>query len=674
MSSPADQPFPNYLSTSARWGSSVGLVTTTLAIALVWGTVVVPSTGLAQVTTATEPQTVPFSAVATARLNVRSGPGLNTQVIARLPPGSPLSIQDTRSGWFRIASGNTTGWVSAEYVQLTPARSVDTQQLAAQPTAPYRGRTTSTLNLRAGPSLAAQRLAFLPPRRELTVVESLEGWLRVESEELRGWVAAEYISPLAQDVTEGSQAAAVAQPANSTIAPARSRPDPVAHPASDPLIVENSRLAQELAESQARLRLLQSDQHDQQAQTQRAASLLETIDDLAGELNEATEFTANLEAEIEALQSDSKSKSQVRQMRSDLKTQRRQIEELQKTNNGLQSDREQASRVLATAIEAERKQAAQALATAVATARQQALNEQTAQTQDQTADQLRIAELERELNASKEKRNRSEERRLRKQVDALSRQHEQMESRLQALAQNRDTLTARNRELEAQLVRVAEELNAAQIDIEGANVTLRSLQTENGELRGALSQAGSRDSLPAREVEDPSNAPPLAPLPLSAEESIAGNGQGSPGGFAPAEETSTTTPTRPARVASTPARIEGAANPITTLPGAVERWRAAWSRGNVTEYLAAYSPRFLPEGMTLNVWKQRRTQRLRARGTVQISLGPLRIQDLGEGRATASFLQGYSSTAFSDRVQKTLTFSLDSGDNWLIIAETSAAP
>jgi len=60
--------------------------------------------------------------------------------------------------------------------------------------------TASTLNVRAGPSQRADRLADRTLRKKATVTEECRngGWSRVRLDDGRsGWVANEYLSPVA---------------------------------------------------------------------------------------------------------------------------------------------------------------------------------------------------------------------------------------------------------------------------------------------------------------------------------------------------------------------------------------------------------------------------------------------------------------------------------------------
>ncbi|HET8524294.1 MAG TPA: polysaccharide deacetylase family protein [Thermomicrobiales bacterium] len=57
-------------------------------------------------------------------LSLRKGPSLSYAWMKDLPNGTPLSIVQTSSNWFKVVAGGSTGWVNSWYVSLngTPSR------------------------------------------------------------------------------------------------------------------------------------------------------------------------------------------------------------------------------------------------------------------------------------------------------------------------------------------------------------------------------------------------------------------------------------------------------------------------------------------------------------------------------------------------------------------------
>jgi hypothetical protein len=77
-------------------------------------------------------------AVKAAQLNVRSGPSLDHAVVGRLKMGAKVEPLETKGEWVAIkAPPGTSGWVSAQYVELNPIEPV------GQPRGPEPSLTTT---------------------------------------------------------------------------------------------------------------------------------------------------------------------------------------------------------------------------------------------------------------------------------------------------------------------------------------------------------------------------------------------------------------------------------------------------------------------------------------------------------------------------------------------------
>lgn len=57
--------------------------------------------------------------VTTAVLNLRSGPGTENDIVAKIPEGSVTKIIGINSGWFKVQYGGNTGYISPDYVTVT---------------------------------------------------------------------------------------------------------------------------------------------------------------------------------------------------------------------------------------------------------------------------------------------------------------------------------------------------------------------------------------------------------------------------------------------------------------------------------------------------------------------------------------------------------------------------
>jgi hypothetical protein len=71
------------------------------------------------------------------RLNVRTGPGTQHQILGTLGPGEPVDIVGSSNGWFQINWRGRRAWISGYYV-ATPGETVRNQDIRAKADAVFR--------------------------------------------------------------------------------------------------------------------------------------------------------------------------------------------------------------------------------------------------------------------------------------------------------------------------------------------------------------------------------------------------------------------------------------------------------------------------------------------------------------------------------------------------------
>lgn len=123
-------------------------------------------------------------------VNVRSEPNTESEVLGKLYNNSAATIlETTEDGWYRITSGNVTGYVKCEYVVAGD------EELAKAVSTRYAKVTTTTLYVRTEPSTEASVLTMVPLEDDLVVLdESITGWALVTTEEGEGYVSTDYVT------------------------------------------------------------------------------------------------------------------------------------------------------------------------------------------------------------------------------------------------------------------------------------------------------------------------------------------------------------------------------------------------------------------------------------------------------------------------------------------------
>ncbi len=122
-------------------------------------------------------------------VNVRSIPDETGEVLGKLYDKSAGEFLGEENGWYKISSGDVTGYVKAEYCVTGD----DAVELAKEVGTHIATVTTFTLKVRCEPSIESKTLTLIPMDEELEVLDETDGWVQVDVQEGTGWVSKDYV-------------------------------------------------------------------------------------------------------------------------------------------------------------------------------------------------------------------------------------------------------------------------------------------------------------------------------------------------------------------------------------------------------------------------------------------------------------------------------------------------
>lgn len=135
-------------------------------------------------------------------VNVRDYPNEETgNIVGKLYDKSVGTFIEEVDGWYKIQSGNCTGYVKGEYC----ITGEDAVAVAKEVGTVIATVTTTTLKVREEPSLEASVLGLVPIEDQLVVTEEMDGWVKVDIEEGFGYVSNEYVDIKTEFVTAESK-------------------------------------------------------------------------------------------------------------------------------------------------------------------------------------------------------------------------------------------------------------------------------------------------------------------------------------------------------------------------------------------------------------------------------------------------------------------------------------
>ena len=136
-------------------------------------------------------------------LNVRAAAGTDADIVGKMPNNAGCEILGVEGEWTKISSGKVEGYVKSEYLlsgDVALARAQEVKQTIATV-------TTTTLYVREQPNTDCSIITSMPLGEELEVLETLDGWVKINVDSDKGYVSSDYVDistelPKAMTMTE----------------------------------------------------------------------------------------------------------------------------------------------------------------------------------------------------------------------------------------------------------------------------------------------------------------------------------------------------------------------------------------------------------------------------------------------------------------------------------------
>ena len=124
-------------------------------------------------------------------LNVRDNPDEQKgKIIAKLPSNAGCDILDTStSGWYKIRSGNITGYVKSEYI-LTGQQAKDKALQVAKLMAISN---TDGVNVRTEPNTNSSIYTQISNSERFLVADQQDGWVKIEIDDQDAYLSSDYV-------------------------------------------------------------------------------------------------------------------------------------------------------------------------------------------------------------------------------------------------------------------------------------------------------------------------------------------------------------------------------------------------------------------------------------------------------------------------------------------------
>ena len=139
-------------------------------------------------------------------LNVRAEPSLSSTVLTQLSSGSEASYIKSESDWIQIQYGNTTGWVSSQYVTVKELSKTDaTAKSETSIAGDAFTVTVDAVNVRKKADLTSKRIGVAYRGEQFKVLEQYDNWVQIQyKDNTKGWIYKFYGSFVEKEVKSAS--------------------------------------------------------------------------------------------------------------------------------------------------------------------------------------------------------------------------------------------------------------------------------------------------------------------------------------------------------------------------------------------------------------------------------------------------------------------------------------
>ncbi|MBS4536834.1 SH3 domain-containing protein, partial [Clostridium sp. D2Q-11] len=132
------------------------------------------------------------------RLNVREGTSTSYSIVDKVLKGEVYTPLEESNGWYKIKTSNTTGWVHGGYLKGVSADTItkgEVQNLSSIEI------NTEVLNVRNTPSTTGNVIAQVKSKDIYIVLDQQNGWYKIKTNGVVGWVHGDYT----QDTNQAPQ-------------------------------------------------------------------------------------------------------------------------------------------------------------------------------------------------------------------------------------------------------------------------------------------------------------------------------------------------------------------------------------------------------------------------------------------------------------------------------------
>ena len=125
----------------------------------------------------------------TGRVNFRTGPGKSYSSMGKIEKGKKVTYLGSSGNWIKIKYNSKTGYIYKDYISKAT-----TSTSSSTSTSVRYVKSSDGLNVRKGPSVSYSKITNLPNGTKVTVKSTSNGWSKITSGSITGYVNSSYLT------------------------------------------------------------------------------------------------------------------------------------------------------------------------------------------------------------------------------------------------------------------------------------------------------------------------------------------------------------------------------------------------------------------------------------------------------------------------------------------------
>ncbi|MEA4920242.1 MAG: NlpC/P60 family protein [Clostridiaceae bacterium] len=141
-------------------------------------------------------------------VNMRASSSTGADIVSKLTNGERVAVLSEENGFYKVAYGGQSGYISSEYVELSDVMNVEPGSAKI---------ITDVLNVRSAPSTSSDIVTRLSKGSTVKIIGINSGWFKIQSSSYTGYIHPDYVEVVANSISGSTASSGTASSSQSSV-------------------------------------------------------------------------------------------------------------------------------------------------------------------------------------------------------------------------------------------------------------------------------------------------------------------------------------------------------------------------------------------------------------------------------------------------------------------------